>query len=208
MTEFWEKSFQENQLMWGENPTDSVYEAIELFQKNGLKKILIPGFGYGRNAQVFTENGFDVSGIEISKTAIDLAKQHYKGNYKLFEGSVNDMPFDTELYDGIYCYALLHLLSEAERAKFIQNCFRQLKMGGVMVFITLSTKDARFGKGEELARNTFLTKHGLNLFFYDAHSIQKDLKDCGLFEMEELNEPKISVNDRSEFFWKIVCRKP
>lgn len=58
------------------------------------KKILIPGFGYGRNAKTFIDNGCDVTGIEISKTAIDLAKEHLKGNYKLYHGSVADMPFD------------------------------------------------------------------------------------------------------------------
>lgn len=42
-----------------------------------VKNILIPGIGYGRNAQVFRENGMSVTGIEISQTAIDLAKKHF-----------------------------------------------------------------------------------------------------------------------------------
>jgi SAM-dependent methyltransferase len=53
-------------------------------KKYGLNKILIAGFGYGRNAKVFTDNGIKVTGIEISETAIDLAKKHYGDNIKVY----------------------------------------------------------------------------------------------------------------------------
>lgn len=42
MAEFWEKSFQDKQEMWGWEPADSVAETVELFKKHGLIKILIP----------------------------------------------------------------------------------------------------------------------------------------------------------------------
>ena len=43
------------------------------------------------------------------------------------------MPFDNKSYDGIFSHALLHLLSEQERVKFIKDCYNQLKPGGYMV---------------------------------------------------------------------------
>ncbi len=72
MTEFWESSFRDKQEMWGFEPADCALTTLELFKEQGFTKILIPGFGYGRNASVFTENGFNVTGIEISETAIEL----------------------------------------------------------------------------------------------------------------------------------------
>jgi len=57
MGEFWEDAFQEKKLMWGEEPTTLATEASEIFKQRGLKKILIPGFGYGRNAMPFYEKG-------------------------------------------------------------------------------------------------------------------------------------------------------
>jgi hypothetical protein len=56
MTEFWESAFQQKQEMWGWVPADSAVSTSELFKKYELKNILIPGFGYGRNAQVFLNN--------------------------------------------------------------------------------------------------------------------------------------------------------
>ena len=121
MAEFWESSFIEKQTMWGFDPADAAITTAEMFKRNGLSKVLIPGFGYGRNAKIFIDNGLDVTGIEISSTAIELARKHYGDNLNVFHGSVGDMPFNQELYDGIFCYALIHLLNKRERTKFIRN---------------------------------------------------------------------------------------
>ncbi len=77
MSEFWESAFEQKQEMWGWAPADSAMTTSELFKTQGLKNILIPGFGYGRNAQVFINNGCTVTGIEISATAIGLARKHF-----------------------------------------------------------------------------------------------------------------------------------
>ena len=76
MTEFWEENFRENKTMWGFNPSDTAVMVKDFFLKNNIKNILIPGVGYGRNAKVFIDNGIKVTGIEISKTAIELAKEN------------------------------------------------------------------------------------------------------------------------------------
>jgi SAM-dependent methyltransferase len=101
MTEFWESSFIKNQLMWGFEASDSAILTKDFFLEKKVKDILIPGIGYGRNAKFFLDNGINVTGIEISKTAIDLARQNGL-NISMFHGSVTDMPFDHKLYDGIF----------------------------------------------------------------------------------------------------------
>lgn len=117
------------------------------FLEKNVKDILIPGIGYGRNAKVFIDNGINVTGIEISKTAIDLAEQNGLEAVSIYHGSVNEMPFNNKLYDGIFSHALLHLLNEQEREKFIKDCYNQLKPGGYMVFTTVSKKAPMYGKG-------------------------------------------------------------
>ncbi|WP_346857367.1 class I SAM-dependent methyltransferase [uncultured Draconibacterium sp.] len=208
MTEFWEESFKDKKEMWGFEPADSAIATLELFKNKGLKKILIPGFGYGRNAKVFIDQGFSVSGIEISETAINLAKKHYGDELKIHHGSVNQMPFDRDLYDGIYCYALLHLLNKTERAKLISDCYNQLNPNGYMVFISISKIDARYAKGEEISKDTFKTSHGVNLFFYDSNSVQNEFGAYGLIAAEEISESvKNPGNKPSQKFIQIICKK-
>ncbi|MDD7886120.1 methyltransferase domain-containing protein [Flavivirga sp. 57AJ16] len=43
-----------------------------------------------------------VTGIEISKTAIKLARKHYGTEMTIYQGTVSEMPFDSKKYDGIF----------------------------------------------------------------------------------------------------------
>jgi len=208
MGEFWEDSFKSKREMWGWEPAGSALLALELFKKHKLQTILIPGFGYGRNAKVFIDNGFEVSGIEISNTAIEIAKQQFSHNIKLHHGSIELMPFDQQLYNGIFCYALLHLLNEAQRSKLIADCYSQLLPGGYMVFISISKLDLRFGQGNEISKDTFSSRPGVDLFFYDSASIQSAFGNYGLVDAEVISEPlKDQGIKPAQKFWYIVCKK-
>ncbi len=208
MSEFWESSFQDKQEMWGFEPADIAISTAELFQKHGLKKVLIPGFGYGRNAKPFTDLEFDVTGIEISETAIALARKHYGDNIKVYHGSVSNMPYDTAIYGGIFCYALIHLLIDVDRAKLIKDCYDQLSPNGIMVFVAISTKDATYGTGTKVSEDRFDTKHGIKLYYYTSDSVKNEFGDYGLIEAIEINEPAENpTNKPSLKLWKIVCRK-
>ncbi|MDD2197681.1 MAG: class I SAM-dependent methyltransferase [Bacteroidales bacterium] len=183
MTEFWEKSFKNKQEMWGFEPSQSTVLTSDFFVENNVKKVLIPGIGYGRNAQIFIEKGMTVTGIEISQTAIDLAYKHFGNNLTIYHGSVTDMPFDKKLYDGIYSYALIHFLDKDERKKLIQDCFNQLSDNGYMLFATI-TKDAEiYGRGTCIGKDKFEIFGGLKMFFYDLKTIQEEFGNAGLFEI-------------------------
>lgn len=142
MTEFWEQAFKDNQEMWGLEPAKSTILTKDFFVKHKVKSVLIPGIGYGRNAQIFIDNGISVTGIEISQTAIDMARKHFGGQLKIYHGSVTEMPFDNKVFDGVFCYGLIYLLDKDERVKLIQDCFDQLSENGFMVF-TAITKNAK-----------------------------------------------------------------
>jgi len=189
MTEFWESSFIEMQSTWGFEPSDSAILSKDFFLKNKAKDILIPGIGYGRNAKIFIENGFNVTGIEISKTAIDLAKNKNGLDIKIHKGSVTEMPFDKNLYDGIFCYALVHLLNSRERRKFVSDCYNQLNPNGYMIFTVVSEKASMYGNGKKLSQNRFEIMKGLNVFFYNSDFVKREFEKYGLIEFSEIDEP-------------------
>lgn len=208
MTEIWESSFIENQIMWGFEPSDSAILCKDFFIEKGIKDILIPGIGYGRNAKVFIESGINVTGIEISKTAIDLARQN-DVNCSIFHGSVVDMPFENKRYDGIFCYALIHLLNKQEREKFIKDCVHQLKPNGYMIFTTISKEAPMYGKGKQLGKDYFEIIDGMKIFFYDADSIKQEFGEVGLFDISEILEPHKNMENKPPFkFLMIKCQKP
>lgn len=199
MTEFWESSFIEKQEMWGFEPARSALSTRDFFVENHVKSVLIPGIGYGRNVKIFIESGISVTGIEISKTAIDLAKKHYGTEITIYHGSVSDMPFDKKHYDGIFCYALIHLLGSEERAKLIHNCYNQLSEGGYMVFTAITKEAPTYGQGRCIGKDRFEMFGGVQMFFYDRNTIQEEFGKFGLIEITEVNE--------NYPFYLIKCRK-
>lgn len=123
-------------------------------------------------------------------------------------GSVSLMPFDGEIYDGIFSYSLLHLLDAVERIKFISDCYEQLRPGGYMVFVSIAKEDFRYGQGKEIGHDTFQMPYGVTLFFYDTDSIKRDFSKYGLIESIVINEPTVDIeNTPKQRFWYIICRK-
>jgi SAM-dependent methyltransferase len=199
MAEFWEEAFKDKQEMWGLEPAKSTVLAKDFFVGHGIKRILIPGIGYGRNAKIFIEYGMTVTGIEISQTAIDLAKKHLGNDLTIYHGSVTEMPFDNNLYDGVFCYGLIYLLDNNERKNLIQNCFNQLAENGFMIF-TAITKDApTYGQGNQLSKDRFEMFGGVKIFFYDKETIDEEFGFAGLFE--------VTVVTENYPFYLIKCRK-
>jgi SAM-dependent methyltransferase len=207
MTEYWESRFKNEGAMWKSEPSDSAFYTVDLFKKEGIKKILIPGFGYGRNAGLFIDNGFDVTGIEISGSAIELARTSGI-KCPIHHGSVTKMPFDDIIYDGIFCYALVHLLNKKDRLNFIKACFNQLKKGGTMVFTLASKQTGLYGHGKLLSKDRYEIAKGLSAFFYDSDAVLKDFSDFGLTESRDIEEPvKFMEGEEPVKLILVICKK-
>lgn len=191
MNEFWEAKFIEERTSWGFEPANSAIRAKDFFLERQAKEILIPGIGYGRNAGIFLENGMGVTGIEISETAIDIARRELGLTIQIFHGSVTDMPFEDKQYDGIFCYALIQLLDSNERKKFIKDCYNQLKLNGHMIFTVPSKKSVLHGKGRLLSKDRYELRPGLSVYFYDSESIVREYKDYGLTDVQDIDEPPL-----------------
>jgi SAM-dependent methyltransferase len=197
--EFWERAFKEKKEMWGFGPSNSAIQANEFFLHHSVRSILIPGIGYGRNAQVFKDSGITVTGIEISQTAIDMAKEHFGADITIYHGSVTDMPFDKCKYKGIFCHGLIYLLPFKEREKLIQDCWNQLTENGYMIFTVISKKASTYGQGKLISKDQYEMFSGVSIFFYDQESIEDEFGAFGLFEVTEVTE--------NYPFFLIKCRK-
>lgn len=197
--EFWEANFIEKQEMWGFEPAKSAILATGFFLRHDVRTVLVPGVGYGRNAQVFRDAGMTVTGIEIAQTAIDMARKHYGADMIIHHGSVTDMPFDSHQYQGIFCYGLIHLLDESARAKLIRDCYNQLTDGGYMIFTAISKTAQTYGQGTYLSPDRYEQFGGVTIFFYDRDSINAEFGAAGLIEVTEVTE--------NYPFFQITCRK-
>jgi SAM-dependent methyltransferase len=207
MNEYWESRFRNEGAMWKFEPSDSAVYALSRFKNEKIRDILIPGFGYGRNAKLFIDSGLIVTGIEISGSAIKLARTNGISCI-IHHGSVTSMPFDNKLYEGIFCYALLHLLSQPERKVFLKSCFNQLAPRGLMIFALASKQTGLFGCEKYIAKDRYEIAKGLKVYFYDSDSVIKEFSEFGIIEHRDIEEPVKFIEGEEPVKLKLViCRK-
>lgn len=203
MAEIWESSFVNRQLIWGLEPAASALVAADSFASRKVASVLVPGVGYGRNARAFLDRGMSVTGIEISATAIGLARTELHLDIPIHHGSVTDMPFDDRQYDGIFCYGLLYLLDAPGRAKLLRDCARQLAPGGTMIFTLISKQFETYGKGTKLGEDWYELAPGLRMFFFDEASIRREFEPHGRVEISPIDEPMADGSLRP--FLNVFC---
>ena len=179
--EYWDKRFLDGGKIWGEKPSKTAIHAVELFQKHNLHKILVPGAGYGRNTKLFTDANLEVVGIEFSESAINIAKS-FNSKTQFFQGSVLDMPFDDEKYDGIYSCNVLHLFLKDNRISFLKKCYKQLKTKGFVFFVVFSDKERSFGKGKQIEQNTYESKPWRPVHYFTEFDLKEHFKDYSVIE--------------------------
>ncbi|NUP10868.1 MAG: class I SAM-dependent methyltransferase [Polyangiaceae bacterium] len=189
MTETWEEAFREKQMMWGKDPANSAVFAKAYFLEHGVKDVLVPGMGYGRNAKAFIDEGMAVTGIEISETAIGLARSELGLDVVIHRGSVTDMPFDDRTYDAVFCHGLIYLLDAAQRNKMLRDCFNQLRPGGHMIFSVITKEAPMYGRGSRLGDDWYEIMPGIKMYFYDEEAVRREFVAFGLIEIARIDEP-------------------
>ncbi len=110
---------------------------------DGLKTLDL-GSGTGKNSLYLAEREAEVTGIELSRTAVDIAKERAEERELQVEFKVGDIgqpfPFPDESFDLLLDVVSSNSLNEEERKKYLTESFRVLKAGGYF-FVKALCKD-------------------------------------------------------------------
>jgi len=134
----WEKVADD---FWHE-PSEDVYYYLHRWKEKGFKTILDMGCGMGRHCILFAENGFNVTGFDLSEYGLGiLNKKAEKKNLSItvVHGDVVDLPFEDNRFDAILAYHSVYHVDSKGMERVIANIKRILKPGGE-VYITLISK--------------------------------------------------------------------
>jgi ubiquinone/menaquinone biosynthesis C-methylase UbiE len=100
------------------------------------KKVLEVGCGIGTDLVRFAKGGAVVTGIDLSETAIELARKNVELNgvrAVLEVGNGEAMPYEDESFDVVYGHGVLQYTAAPER--MIAECRRVLRPGGTGIFM-------------------------------------------------------------------------
>jgi SAM-dependent methyltransferase len=177
------------EIPWNiETPPDVLVELVKSGKVKPCKTIDL-GCGTGNYVIYLASIGFEVTGIDISPTAIKIAKENAKKkgvkcNF-LATDVLGDLDEVKETFDFAYDWELLHHIFPEQREKYVENVYRILNPKGKYLSVCFSEKDPHFG-GSGKYRQTQL---GTILYF----SSEDELKDLfePYFNIKELRTIRI-----------------
>ncbi|MAB55381.1 MAG: SAM-dependent methyltransferase [Synechococcus sp. CPC35] len=110
---------------------------------DALKSRLEPGTavldlccGSGEAAAPWLAAGFEVTGLDISEHALDLAAKRHPA-LKRVEGLAEDPPLNDHQFSAVQLSVALHEFPRPERAQVLSSIRRLLKPGGWLVIVDL-----------------------------------------------------------------------
>lgn len=186
MEMYWSERYKNEGRIWGRTPSSTAIYAEKIFKSRRAGSILVPGAGYGRNAEFFSQKGYTVTGVEISAEALRLTPEVTSVQYLI--GSVIEEPLGLFRYDAVYCFNVLHLFFAEERRTFLKKCFDTLHDGGVAFFTVFSEQESQYGKGIRLEENTYESKPGRPVHFFTESDLVKSFRDFEIVETGIMND--------------------
>jgi len=140
----WETVFLKQE--WGKYPGESLIQFIarNFYNKERSKiNILEIGCGTGANLWYLAREGFNVTGIDGSKTAIEKSsKRLFEENLKarLFTGDIINLPFNDGEFDCIVDVECLSCNNKENSEKILSELARTLKNDGLFYSRTFTNE--------------------------------------------------------------------
>jgi SAM-dependent methyltransferase len=206
MKEYWDKRYLAEGKIWGDAPSRTVDNALEIFRRYKVESVLVPGSGYGRNTKLFSGAGFKVTGVEISPVACQLAGEFDRLSRHV-NASVLDMSCLKEKLDAVYGFNVLHLFRASDRQLLIKECLDHLNTGGIMYFTVFSEKEASYGRGTGREKDTFESKPGRPAHYFTSEDLNAHFAGMEIIETGVVEEPEDHGDGPHTHILRYICVK-
>jgi len=144
---------------WLKKPVPFIVDSRSLFKEYGARIFLDIGCGVGRNSIYLGKEGFDVIGIDISRSALKKTKVWSKiegiPNVTIIRASMTNLPFVKQAFHAVISVSVIHHALKKDIEKTIEEIHTVLKDNGLFLVNLLSTEDYRYGSGEKLENGTY-----------------------------------------------------
>lgn len=146
--------------------------------KNG-STILDVATGTGKQAFAFAKRGYDVTGVDLTESMLEIARKTNKNGRVKFEiGDATRLRFKDNIFD-VSCVSLaLHDMPSTIRERVLKEMVRVTKAHGTIIIVDYALPNNRY--------KSFLVYHLVCLYeaeYYSqfvASDLKKILRECGI----------------------------
>ena len=140
-------------------PARFVVDAIPIFKRCDFKRILDLGCGVGRHCVYLADKGFNVVGIDVSRSALMMAgkwgQKEGSASVMLIQAAMTSLPFRDRSFDAAISVSVIHHAVIGDIKTTIGEIYRILNKNGLFLANLASVNDPRHGTGERVEENTF-----------------------------------------------------
>jgi len=191
-------------------PVSFVVEAFSIFNRYKIILVVDLGCGAGRHCVYLAKNGFDVVGVDSSRSALRLAKEWARRenlkNVPFVQATMTNIPFCDGLFDAVISVSVIHHAVKKDIEKTVNEIYRILKRNGLFLANLASVRDPRYGTGERVEAGTFRILEGFEeKRFEELHHFftkQEASELLGCFAKAEIE----TLKDKP-IYWKITAIK-
>lgn len=194
-----------DKIPWNiETPPDALVELVQSGKVQPSKTIDL-GCGAGNYAVYLAGQGFEVTGVDSSPTAIKIATENAEKKGVRCRFIVADLLGDLhevkETFDFGYDWEVLHHIFPEDREKYIKNVYNVLKPGALYFSVCFSEADPQFGEANKFRE----TKLGTTLYFSSESEIRALLSPY--FVVQELKTIEINGKVGSHYVISALSKR-
>jgi SAM-dependent methyltransferase len=183
--------------MFGAEPSDPARMAVEMFKKENKTVILELGGGQGRDTIFFARNGFHVTVLDYSESAVgtitDKARKLGLAGYitALRHDVRVDLPFEDESIDGCYSHMLYCMALTTSELRFLSREVRRvLRPNGLHIYTVRHTKDPHYGKGIHRGDDMYEVG-GFIVHFFSREEVERLAEGYEIVSVDEFEEGEL-----------------
>jgi ubiquinone/menaquinone biosynthesis C-methylase UbiE len=187
-----------------------VTDELPTLKRRKIKSILDLGCGLGRPSIFLAKSGFDVVGIDISKSALRIAnawaqKENLR-NVELICGTMTHLPFRNDCFGGVVSVSTIIHAVKKDILSAVSEIYRTLNKNGMLLTNLTSTRDPRYGKGEKIEDNTFRILEAFEeKQFEELHHFFTKQEALEMFA--GFTKARVELLNERPYYWKVVTVK-
>jgi SAM-dependent methyltransferase len=184
------RSTPQEMIPWNvETPPEALVDLVESVKVRPCRAIDF-GCGTGNYAIYLATRGFDVTGIDLSPAAIEIAKENAAKKGVKCQFIVADILGDLAEIGGTFNFAydweVLHHIFPEERKRYVEHVYRLLNAGGKYISACFSEDDREFGGAGKYVKTQLNTV----LYLSSTDELRELFEPC--FDILEIKKLEMS----------------
>lgn len=175
-------------------PYDVVVQFVMRHRPGAGARLVELGFGTGNNLWFAQQEGLEVAGVELSATAVEIARKRLGPAADLHVGSFAPLPFGDAAFELAVDRASLSCVGREEAATAVREVHRVLAPGGRFLFTPYSAA--------QTAREGYVWP---SIEFYGASDIDEVLGDGWI--RRSTDHAVLEREDDTLAEWRVVVEK-